>query len=76
LTHGRKGVCGNAAIVHYTILELMGYECWLICGENHAWLEANIDGEVYVVNYNFVQQVDLFYQANNWTIAVNGRKDL
>lgn len=81
LTHGREGVCSDVAIAHYPILELMGYECWLISGqvesgENHAWLEANIDGEVYVVNFNFVQQVDLFYQTHNWTIAVNGRKDL
>lgn len=74
LTHGRKGVCSEVAIAHYPILELMGYECLLVSGQgatgkNHAWLEANIAGRTYVVDYNYVTPVDVAYQIDNWTIV-------
>lgn len=78
LTHGRRGFCSDVAIAHYPILELMDYECLLISGqvrgENHAWLEANIDGRIYVVNFNTVKLADIFYQTHNWTIV--SKKDL
>ncbi len=64
LTHGRRGQCLETATSHYTILELMGYDCLYISGRvsdlGHAWLEANIEGKVYVVESNHVERVEPF----------------
>jgi hypothetical protein len=73
LTHGRKGICVEVVFAHYPILEIMGYDCLHVHGitengEGHSWLEGNIDGRNYVINFNSIVLADIFYQNNNWFI--------
>ena len=71
LTHGRKGTCADTAENLKVILELRGYESIVVPGSmspslGHPWVETNIDGEIYVADYNKLIPRDEFYEKNKW----------
>ena len=75
-THGRKGSCGTSSLINYVILRSMDLKVLKISGRvsyknkptAHGWIEAYIDGEVYVVDYNDVFPREGFYQKRGWVI--------
>ncbi len=64
LTHGRRGICIESAVANSVLLLLKGYDSTLAGGDaspnngidhpDHEWVETNIDGKIYIVNYNRV----------------------
>lgn len=78
-THDRRGACIQSSTVNYVILSLKGYKCLLIEGkipihpdkmDTHHWVEVYIDGEVYIVNYNYIIPKDNFYKKKGWIITM------
>lgn len=75
-THGRKAQCVESSLSNRVILKLMGYKAIDVGGDvphknetaRHAWVEAYINGEVYVVNFNRVYPREGFYEERGWTI--------
>jgi len=76
-THQRIGECAQVSLATDPILTLMGYKVLDISGaiklpdgaeEGHNWLEAYIDGSVWVVNFGALWPREGYYQANGWTI--------
>ena len=75
LTHGRQGSCGFTAEALHVILELKGYDSIIVAGTmdppinsvGHVYLETNIDGEIYVLDFNKLVPRDKFYEKINGT---------
>lgn len=73
-SHGRSGVCADSAFANYAVLELKNYECQYVLGNvsqnNHAWIEADYHGTLYVVNYNDIILASVFYSEHpDWAIT-------
>ena len=66
-THGRTESCVPSSLAHVTILRAMGYKAILVSSDKikHQWVEAYIDGEVYVVDHASLRVRAEFYQTNN-----------
>ncbi|MEJ2271516.1 MAG: hypothetical protein P8X91_03320 [Candidatus Bathyarchaeota archaeon] len=71
----RQASCGESSLVNWVILKLKGYMVKEIGGKVYEWRtddpndmighgrnEAVIDGEIKVVDYNFVYPRDWFYE--------------
>ncbi len=65
-THGRTATCDPTADATVVILQLMGYKCRVVVGENsvsqHAWPEVLIDGKVFVVDYGKIYPIEKFQE--------------
>jgi hypothetical protein len=54
LSHGRRGVCVDDAIMLCSVLKAKGYPSIYVCDAMHAWTETYINGTVYVADYHRV----------------------
>ena len=65
-THGRKSACAVSSMVNLVILRSMGYSAVMVGGEfsgtGHGWSEAFIDGEICVVDFNYVTSREYAYE--------------
>lgn len=79
LTHGRKGGCVESSLTNLVILRLMdggNYKAIQVGNNDHAWCEALIDGNVYVVDYNIVTPRDVAYKFSNYNpITINDNSE-
>jgi hypothetical protein len=75
-THGRTGYCADSRATNLAILKLMNYKAVEVGGKvpvsngmnGHGWVEALINGKVYVVNFNDIAPREGFYEKNGWTM--------
>jgi hypothetical protein len=83
LTHERTGHCADSSVTGLAILKLMGHKAITVDGKvpvnntvaGHEWVEAYIDGKVYVVNFNYVYPREGFYEKYGWTIEIDSSYD-
>lgn len=71
LTHnGSGGTCAPMAVTTGAILEIKGYKTIIVAKssgmgfDGHAWLEAEINGNIYVVDGNTLTLREKWYPAN------------
>jgi len=75
-THGKKGSCDTSSLANLVILKSIGLKAIKIIGKMpyknklwpHGWVEAYIDGDVYVINYNYLYPREGFYEKYNWKV--------
>jgi len=73
-SHERKGNCVISSLANLTVLKSMNLKAVMIDGKipynneltPHGWVEAYIDGEIYVVNFNSIYPREDFYEKNGW----------
>ncbi|MCW4010032.1 MAG: hypothetical protein NWF05_05375 [Candidatus Bathyarchaeota archaeon] len=65
-THGRTTTCAPTSHATITILQIMGYKCREVVGENsvsqHSWPEVLINERVFVVDYGRIYPIEEFQE--------------
>lgn len=72
LSNEREGGCVQSSYVHYILQKMNSKNPLFVCGgrywqdEGHSWVEANLDGQDYAMNYGAVWQIKEYYDRGRW----------
>jgi hypothetical protein len=81
LSHGRQGICIDAAIMSCSVLKAKGYPSIVVAGTvkpdlGHSWTETYINGRVYVVDFNrVIPREEAYYSGKYWYVLAKSMSD-